>query len=86
MLAHGVDESAPRVVRDDAARLPGRGAWVHDDERCKQQAVRKRALRRALRVTGDVELGFPEPGDANEHHGDGHVTSPMNTQEAYGYR
>lgn len=62
------------VVRDLAARLPGRGAWLHDDEACVRQAVRKRMLRRALRIQGDVAASFPMSGGGED--GDGHVTSP----------
>jgi uncharacterized protein len=37
-------------VLDPTARLPGRGAYLHPDGACVQQAVRRRALPRALRV------------------------------------
>jgi uncharacterized protein len=40
-----------RVVTDVAARLPGRGAWLHPDPGCIQAAIRRRALGRALRQT-----------------------------------
>ncbi|HYO86722.1 MAG TPA: YlxR family protein [Dermatophilaceae bacterium] len=36
-------------------RRPGRGAWVHDDPACLDQAERRKALTRALRVTGQVD-------------------------------
>jgi Predicted nucleic-acid-binding protein implicated in transcription termination len=39
-----------RVAVDAAARLPGRGAWVHPDPGCVDAAIRKRAFGRALRV------------------------------------
>jgi predicted RNA-binding protein YlxR (DUF448 family) len=61
VLEHAVD-GTPRVVRDDGRRLPGRGAWLHDDDRCRQLATRRRAWRRALR--------------ANVEDGAGHVDSP----------
>lgn len=35
---------------DAAARLPGRGAWVHPDSGCVENAIRRRAFGRALRV------------------------------------
>ena len=42
---------AIRVVRPDPGRrAPGRGAWVHPDQRCVAQAERRRAFGRALRV------------------------------------
>ncbi|MHC8496634.1 MAG: YlxR family protein [Actinomycetes bacterium] len=44
-----------RVVADENARLPGRGAWVH--EQCLDGAKRRRAIGRALRHTGE-----PGPG------------------------
>lgn len=37
------------VVVDTGRRLPGRGAWIHPDERCRAQAEKRRALGRALR-------------------------------------
>lgn len=43
------------LVADAAARLPGRGAWVHPDERCVEQAVQRRAFTRALRLTGGLD-------------------------------
>ncbi len=67
----GCRESAParellrlavvdNVVTPDAARrLPGRGAHLHWSHSCLDQALRRRALTRALRMPGaDVhELG-----------------------------
>ena len=44
-----------RVAVDAAARLPGRGAWVHPDPGCVAAAVRKRAFGRALRVAITTE-------------------------------
>lgn len=40
-----------RVVVDTAARLPGRGAWVHPDMGCIENAVKRKAFGRALRLT-----------------------------------
>jgi predicted RNA-binding protein YlxR (DUF448 family) len=40
-----------RVVVDTAARLPGRGAWVHPVSGCVHNAIQRKALGRALRVT-----------------------------------
>jgi predicted RNA-binding protein YlxR (DUF448 family) len=40
-----------RAVVDAAARLPGRGAWVHPDSGCIENAVRRKAFGRALRLT-----------------------------------
>jgi hypothetical protein len=40
-----------RVVADAAARLPGRGAWVHPSLVCIENAVKRKAFGRALRTT-----------------------------------
>ncbi|WP_082277181.1 YlxR family protein [Mycobacterium ostraviense] len=55
------------VIVDPNRRLPGRGAWLHPEPRCLQQAVRRRAFTRALRITGSPDTsavvehisGFP---------------------------
>jgi predicted RNA-binding protein YlxR (DUF448 family) len=39
------------LVPDTAARLPGRGSWVHPTPACVDQAVQRRAFTRALRLT-----------------------------------
>ncbi|MEO5920754.1 MAG: YlxR family protein [Pseudolysinimonas sp.] len=39
-----------RAVVDTAARLPGRGAWVHPASGCIENAIQRRAFGRALRV------------------------------------
>ena len=39
-----------RAVVDTAARLPGRGAWVHPDSGCIDNAIRRRAFGRALKT------------------------------------
>ncbi|WP_082100217.1 YlxR family protein [Demequina maris] len=39
-----------RAVVDERRILPGRGAWLHPDPQCLAQALRRRALPRALRV------------------------------------
>ncbi|MFV0496171.1 YlxR family protein [Mycobacterium sp.] len=69
------------VIVDPAGRLPGRGAWLHPVPQCVQQADRRRAFTRALRITGSPDtsavvehlesLGVPDhPGNrtgSNEH-------------------
>ena len=40
-----------RAVADVAARLPGRGAWVHPAAGCIENAVKRKAFGRALRTT-----------------------------------
>ncbi|GAA4779754.1 YlxR family protein [Streptomyces sp. C10-9-1] len=41
-------------VPDDRGTLPGRGAYVHPAVVCLDQAVRRRAFPRALRVPGPL--------------------------------
>ena len=43
------------VTVDTAGRLPGRGAWLHPDDRCLAAALRRRAFGRALRITGSPD-------------------------------
>ena len=38
------------VIVDTAARLPGRGAWLHPVPRCVHEAIRRRAFTKALRI------------------------------------
>ena len=45
-----------RVVVDVRACLPGRGAWVHPEPRCLELAERRRAVPRALRADGPLDL------------------------------
>ena len=44
----------PVLVVDERRRMPGRGAWLHPDQRCLDLAVRRRALGRALRHDGPL--------------------------------
>ncbi|TFB93707.1 MULTISPECIES: YlxR family protein [Cryobacterium] len=39
------------LVVDETATLPGRGAWLHPTAACFQDALRRHAFGRALRVT-----------------------------------
>jgi uncharacterized protein len=45
-----------RCVPDPRGTLPGRGAYVHPDEACLDLAVRRRALPRAFRVQGPLDV------------------------------
>ncbi|WP_371831365.1 YlxR family protein [Rhodococcoides kroppenstedtii] len=49
------EDGGARAVVDHRRRLPGRGAWLHPDPDCFQQAEKRRALGRALRVTGPLD-------------------------------
>ena len=46
-----------RLVADDRAVLPGRGAWVHPTARCLELAVSRGALSRALKVSEKPDAG-----------------------------
>lgn len=39
---------------DPRRKAPGRGAWVHRDERCITTAIDRKAFTRALRIAGNV--------------------------------
>lgn len=43
------------LVPDPRRVLPGRGAWVHPTAECVEQAMRRRAFGRALRVDGQID-------------------------------
>ena len=45
------------IVPDPRARLPGRGAYLHLSQECFEQAVRRRAFARALRLPGPLATG-----------------------------
>ncbi|OBI42294.1 DNA-binding protein [Mycobacterium kyorinense] len=43
------------VIVDAAGNLPGRGAWLHPVPQCANQAIRRRAFSRALRIAGSPD-------------------------------
>jgi hypothetical protein len=43
------------VIVDDRSSLPGRGAWLHPVPQCVQQAIRRRAFTKALRITAPLD-------------------------------
>nr|WP_176224892.1 YlxR family protein [Rhodococcus sp. 1168] len=49
------DSTESVIVPDVDHRLPGRGAWLHLDPRCLENAERRRAFGRALRVSGSTD-------------------------------
>lgn len=58
------------VTVDSAGNLPGRGAWLHPDQQCLREAIRRRAFGRALRITGSpdttaVDVWFEKNCDAH---------------------
>jgi predicted RNA-binding protein YlxR (DUF448 family) len=52
VVAVSMGNGQPAVAVDTAGSLPGRGAWLHPDDRCLSAAIRRRAFGRALRITG----------------------------------
>lgn len=52
----GTSTDEPRLVVDAGRSLPGRGAWLHATPRCLEAAERRRAVPRALRVAGPLDL------------------------------
>lgn len=44
-----------RLIPDERATMPGRGAWVHETRECMDAALRRRAFVRALRVSGQLD-------------------------------
>jgi predicted RNA-binding protein YlxR (DUF448 family) len=46
------------IVPDPQARLPGRGAYLHPSQTCLEQAQRRKALGRALRMPAPVDAGL----------------------------
>ena len=51
----GIGQVADSLVVDTAGNLPGRGAWLHPDQQCLSEAIRRRAFTRALRITGSPD-------------------------------
>jgi predicted RNA-binding protein YlxR (DUF448 family) len=43
------------VIVDTGSNLPGRGAWLHPVPQCAQQAIRRRAFTKALRIAGSPD-------------------------------
>jgi uncharacterized protein len=66
------------IVPDPRVRLPGRGAYLHLSQKCFEQAERRRAFARALRLPGPLATGTlgeylaqrcGEPGAGNDMNG-----------------
>jgi predicted RNA-binding protein YlxR (DUF448 family) len=51
------DHAGQGLVPDPYRRRPGRGAHLHHDLACLEQAVKRRAFVKALRVTGVLDTG-----------------------------
>jgi predicted RNA-binding protein YlxR (DUF448 family) len=52
MVAVPTENGRMAVSTDTTCSRPGRGAWLHPDDRCLSAAVRRHAFGRALRITG----------------------------------
>jgi predicted RNA-binding protein YlxR (DUF448 family) len=52
----GTSADEPRLAVDVRRSLPGRGAWLHATTRCLEAAERRRAVPRALRLVGPLDL------------------------------
>ena len=61
------------VIVDTGNSLPGRGAWLHPEPQCAQQAIRRRAFSRALRIAGTPDtsavIEHIESFDERDRHG-----------------
>lgn len=78
VVAVSMGNGLSAVAVDTAGRLPGRGAWLHVEPRCLQEAIRRRAFARALRITGSPDtsvvvehftrLAHPATEQVNEEH------------------
>nr|WP_152649104.1 YlxR family protein [Demequina flava] len=53
-----------RVIVDETATKPGRGAWLHPDATCLDLAHRRRAFGRALRSPGADTSAVGLPGSS----------------------
>jgi uncharacterized protein len=54
-VVHSPDQF--EAVPDPTRTRPGRGAHLHPVQACLEQAQRRRAFARSLRVTGVVDIG-----------------------------
>jgi predicted RNA-binding protein YlxR (DUF448 family) len=55
VVAVSTGNGAYAVIVDAAGSLPGRGAWLHPVPQCVQQAMRRRAFAKALRIAGSPD-------------------------------
>ncbi|ONM46225.1 YlxR family protein [Nocardia donostiensis] len=63
----GDGTSVIAIVPDPRRRLPGRGAWLHPLSACLSMAERRRAIGRALRVSGHLDISALEQHLENRH-------------------
>jgi len=55
MVAVSTGNGEYAVIVDTGSNLPGRGAWLHPAPQCVQQAIRRRAFTKALRIAGSPD-------------------------------
>jgi predicted RNA-binding protein YlxR (DUF448 family) len=68
------------VIVDTARSLPGRGAWLHPVRQCAQQAIRRRAFTKALRIARTPETSaLVEHVNALDSPGNRQVAKNMST-------
>ncbi|HEY8307541.1 MAG TPA: YlxR family protein [Lapillicoccus sp.] len=65
------------LVPDPRHRLPGRGAWLHPSTTCFEQAVRRKAFTRALRLQAGPDVS--RVADHLETAGRTSMTTPITT-------
>ena len=78
MVAVPTGNGHTAVSVDTTGCRPGRGAWLHPDDRCLSAAIRRHAFGRALRITGTPDtsavvehfagLIHPGKGTGSEEH------------------
>ncbi|WP_411284094.1 YlxR family protein [Lapillicoccus sp.] len=56
VAVRGSGTAQVRIVPDRRHRLPGRGAWLHPSSTCFEQAVRRKAFVRALRLQAGPDV------------------------------
>jgi predicted RNA-binding protein YlxR (DUF448 family) len=56
LVAAESPSGVPRVEFDPRAQRPGRGAWIHPRTECFARAEQRRAIPRAFRLTGTLDL------------------------------
>jgi predicted RNA-binding protein YlxR (DUF448 family) len=56
VVAQESPSGVPRVEVDRRAQRPGRGAWIHPRPECFERAEQRRAIPRAFRLDGPLDL------------------------------